>query len=371
MVLTQPKMSGVGHNALEIIWALERIEEARDWDICLVVTLGKKAALKRHKFSERIKIKVIPLPARVMEVLLRVRLLPPVDLLLGRGVYVFPNYKNWPLIASPSYLYVHDVVFMRYPHYVQPKNLRYLKKYVPAWIKRATKIITISDFSKHEIEHYFNVSPSNIAVIPCGVDRSVFYKKPQAEISRVKKKYGITAKHYLLYVGNIEPRKNLQRIVVAYSGLPKELKDSHALVLAGGGGWLNEGIHEAVGQAKKAGSRIIMPNAYVQDKDLPALFSGATALVHPALYEGFGLSPLQAMACSVPVIVAKNSSIPEVVGNAGLYVNPDDVADITDKMAKVMTDARLRARLVQKGLARSALFGWTQSAKKLLQLLEP
>jgi glycosyltransferase involved in cell wall biosynthesis len=368
MSLVQDHMSGVGHNALEIVRAMDEINAEGEYEIILVTTLGKGAKLARHHFSEAIKTKVIPLPARLLEVLLRARILPPVDLYLGPGIYLFPNYKEWPLARSESYLYVHDTVFATHPQYVQPKNLHYLQTYLPGWIKKATHILTISEFSKHEIERLFSVKPQKITVIPCGVDTGKFTHKDSDDINKAKAKYGLKTDNYLLYLGNLEPRKNLERIVAAFGGLPADLKQQYALLLIGADGWLNEGIHQTIEKVRKNGGNIIMPQRYVEDDDLPALISGATALVSPVHYEGFGLSPLQAMACKTPVIVARNSSIPEVVGDAGLYANPEDETDITMKMVEILTDASLRAALAQKGLARSKLFSWQASAQKLISL---
>ena len=157
-------------------------------------------------------------------------------------------------------------------------------------------------------------------------------------------------------------------LVKAFSGLPQKIKNEYALVIVGGGGWLNEGIYKAIETAKSNGTTIIQPTVYVADADVPALFSGATALVHPAYYEGFGLSILQAMACKTPVLVAKNSSIPELVGNAGLYLNPNSEEDIAKKIMTIISNKDLSDRLVVSGLQRAKIFDWDTSARKLLNL---
>ena len=295
-------------------------------------------------------------------------ILPPIDIFLGKGLYIFPNYRKWPVVRSKSYLYVHDLTFVRYPEYVQPKNLQYLQKYLIRWARTATRIITISEFSKQEIEDYFKIPEEQITVVPCGVDTSVFYQRSKLEIDNIKKRYGITTQKYIFYIGNLEPRKNLVNLVKAFSGLPQKIKNEYALVIVGGGGWLNEGIYKAIETAKSNGTTIIQPTVYVADADVPALFSGATALVHPAYYEGFGLSILQAMACKTPVLVAKNSSIPELVGNAGLYLNPNSEEDIAKKIMTIISNKDLSDRLVVSGLQRAKIFDWDTSARKLLNL---
>ncbi|MDB5184899.1 MAG: hypothetical protein JWN38_707 [Candidatus Saccharibacteria bacterium] len=366
-MLTQTHMSGVGHNALEIIRAMERLQRP-SVEIHLIVTLGKKQFLARHKFGPAIKVHVIPLPARLVEALLRAKLLLPIDLLCGKGLYIFPNYKKWPLLRSRSLLYVHDVVFMRNPEYVQPKNLHYLQKYLPVWIRAASKVVTISQFSKQEIIDCLGVPASKIVVAPCGVDQTVFYERSPHEIDAVTRRHGIAAKRYVIYVGNLEPRKNIKRVVQAMTLLPDRVKQQYALVLIGGGGWLNEGIYEAIDQARSQGAQIITPDHYVPDEDLPALLSGATALVHPAHYEGFGLSVVQAMAVGTPVLVARNSSIPELVGDAGLYVDPLSETDIAAKLQRIVTDGPLRQKLAKLGHAQADRFSWEASASTLLDV---
>lgn len=363
-------MSGVGHNALELIKTLDNLAEAdHSVQIYLVVPLWKKRSLSRYNFSGRLKVKVFPLPARFIELLLRLDIMPPVDLILGKGSYIFPNYRNWPLRRSRSYTYILDTVFMRYPQFVQPRNLTYLKKYIPIWIARADRIITISEFSKNELTRYFNIPGSKITVLPCGVNRDTFYPRSKKEIERIKSRYDIGRQDYLLYLGNIEPRKNLARLVQAFNSLPDSIKTTHTLVMAGGDGWLNEDIYKEINKARQDGSTIVLPKEYIADEDLPALLSGASILVHPALYEGFGISPLQAMACGVPVITANSSSLPEVVGKAAILVDPTDTEKITLAIQEVLQDKKLRENLSKSGLQQALKFSWEKSAAKLIDTI--
>jgi glycosyltransferase involved in cell wall biosynthesis len=286
------------------------------------------------------------------------------DLWLGKGVYIFPNYKNWRLLRSRSLTYIHDLGFIRYPEFVQPKNLAFLKANIRKWIARSTLILTGSDHSRQEIIDLLKVAPDKVVRIYHGVDRQHYHRRSAAEIERVKNKYGIKDK-YLLCIGSLEPRKNLQRLIAAYRNLPAKLAGEYALCLAGGGGWLNEPILADIAAAKDEGFKIVRPEQYVSDDDLPALISGATLLVYPALYEGFGLPPLQAMACGTPVVVSDNSSLPEVVGKAGVTVDAENPADITAKMIELLSSAELRRELSKKGLRQAAGFDWDVSAREL------
>jgi glycosyltransferase involved in cell wall biosynthesis len=366
--IASEKISGIGHNLVEIIRALERmITNGEELDIILLVPISKTRFIEQWGF-EQVRIKTMPIPMRVINVLERFRLLPPMDVFLGQGSYLFPNYTNWPLLMSKSFTYIHDIGFVLYPQFVEPRNLRLLLKSVPRWIKRSDKIIAISHNASQEISEHYNLPKRQVQVVPCGVDIKLFKPQSQKSTDQLKKTYNLPTE-YLLYFGNIEPRKNLVSLIGAYKSLPNKLKEKYALVLAGGDGWLNEPIHEAIQQAKKEGNNIIMPSQYVSDKDLPALYSGAAVLVHPSYYEGFGISPLQAMACGVPVITSGVSAMPEVVGDAGLYINPDDQKDISDKISLLMNNTVLRDGLIKKGLSRARQFGWDGSAVKLLAII--
>jgi glycosyltransferase involved in cell wall biosynthesis len=361
--LAGPQVSGIGHSLVETIRALER-EKVRGADIAivLIVPLRKMKFIDKWGFKN-VQIKRVPIPMRIINRLEKYRLLPPMDIFMGRGVYIFPNYSNWPLLNSRSLTYIYDISFLLYPEFVNPKNKQYLTNNINRWIKRTDRILTISQNAKAEISKHLHVPESIISIIPCGVDMHTFKPQPDKEVARVRKKYGLKG-DYILYVGNIEPRKNLVRLIKAYC----KVYDKHqklSLLLVGGDGWQNEEIKREIIDSQKAGYPVIKPSEYVPDADLPALYTGAMMLVHPALYEGFGISPLQAMACATPVIVANNSSMPEVVGKAGLYVNATDTDDIIGKIEDLRTNSKLRKKLSNDGISRAKKFSWQQSVNDL------
>lgn len=363
--LSEDRISGIGHMTLELIKALEKHpDNKRKFKIVLVVAFDKKKQLDRWGF-DKVSYKTIPIPMRPFNMIWKFDLLPPMDLWLGKGVYVFPNYKNWRLLFSRSLTYICDIGYILYPQFVSPKNLRFMQKNMPKWIKRADKVLAISKNAQAEIIEALDVKSTKMLLVSCGVDEQVFYKRPKAEIERLKKTYGIT-KDYILYLGNIEPRKNTVRLVEAYKLLPAGLRGRYSLVIVGGGGWLNEPINEAIKQARSEGYDIVRPDKYIPEEELPALQSGATILVHPALYEGFGISLLQAMSCGTPVIAADNSSLPEVVGNAALLVDAENEQDISDKMKTLLEDKQLRGQLADKGTERARQYSWDKSAAILL-----
>lgn len=367
--MAEDHITGIPHFTFELVRALDRHPgNGKRFNIILLIAFDKKRKLNRWKFKN-VKIKSIPLPLRMLNLLWKYKLLPPMDLFMGKGAYLFPNYKNWQLHNSFSLTYIHDLGYIRYPDFVQPKNLTFLKDNMKLWVDRSDMVLTGSDHARDEIIDLLNVSPEKVIRIYHGVDHSEYYPRKKKEIQYVKKKYGII-NDYLLYVGSLEPRKNLIRLLSAYRKLPKELTDQYSLCLVAGGGWLNDDIIRAIDDAQRAGYKIIRPARYVEDIDLPALMSGAALLTHPALYEGFGLSPLQAMACGAPVLVGGNSSLPEVVGKAGIIVDAGSETDISNKIERALVDRAYQSRLRDIGYAQSKKFNWDITASLLIKQLE-
>jgi glycosyltransferase involved in cell wall biosynthesis len=185
-------------------------------------------------------------------------------------------------------------------------------------------------------------------------------------VREVLARHGI-AKPYILFTSTIEPRKNILGLLEAYAALPQELRTSHGLVLVGGKGWLDSQIHRRLGELRHLDIRL---TGYVEDRDLPALYSGASVFVYPSFYEGFGMPPLEAMACGVPVVTSRNSSLPEVVGDAGILIDPGDPAAITQAICEVLGSPARAADLSRRGLERSRAFRWDESARRLAAVFE-
>jgi glycosyltransferase involved in cell wall biosynthesis len=362
--LVPERKSGVGFTLQQTLAEFAALPELQDYKIYLVVPLWKATALRPY-LAHNIKTKTILLPARAIELLMRLRLLPPVDWFLGRGVYIFANYKNWPLWQSRSLTYVYDVAFVKHPETVQPKNRCYLERYSGMWVRRADRIVTISEQVRQELEKHLGIPYTKIDIVPCGVDAKLFSRRSQAEVTAIKKKYAIRYEKYLLFVGSIEPRKNLRALLDAYAKLPKALQKEYGLVFAGGDGWLNEAFNEQLAAMQAEGLKLHKIENYVTMEDLPALYSGAAVLVHPALYEGFGMTPLEAMACETPVAVSDLPVVREVVGDAGYYFNQYDSETIAAAIAAAVTNAAKTQRQVRLGHSRAKHFSWQSSADLL------
>jgi glycosyltransferase involved in cell wall biosynthesis len=363
--LAETRITGIPHFTAELVRSLDRHpDNGKGFKVVLVIAFDKRKKLDCWSYT-KVQIRTFPLPLRLLNLAWKYNVLPPMDLLLGKGTYLFPNYKNWRLIRSKSLTYIHDLGYIRYPEFVQPKNLEFLKNNMQRWIGRTDVVLTGADHARQEIITLLGVSPNKVVTIHHGVDHKDYYRRSLDEIARAKQTYGI-AGEYLLYIGSIEPRKNLGRLIEAYHNLPVAIKRQYSLCLVGGGGWLNEQIHADIQAARQSGDTIVQPKIYVEDKDLPALMSGASLLVHPALYEGFGLSPLQSMACGTAVLVGNNSSLPEVVGAAGVLVDAGNADDISAKMELVLSDKTYREKLIEAGLNQAQNFTWEISAQQLL-----
>jgi len=368
LALVPEKKSGVGVTLEQTLEHLLKQDELKDWTIYLVVPLGKAGRLKKYQ-SSNVYTKTIYLPARVLSVLSRARLLPSVDWFLGTGVYLFPNYRNWPTWRSRSITYIYDVAYLKHPETVQVKNQKYLSRSMVSWLRRTDRIVTITKQVKYEIEKYLSVDERLMDIVPCGVDQEVFKKRSPKEIKSVKERYEINYDKYFIFVGNIEPRKNLDKLLDAYNALPSKIQNEYGLVFVGGDGWQNEAFYQKLKDMQASGKNVLKVREYVTGTDLPALYSGATMLIHPAIYEGFGITPLEAMACETPVVVSDISAIREVVKDAGLYFDPTDVKSIVKAIEKTLSDEDLVTTNIASGIDLSSVFSWQNTAETLFKVI--
>ena len=278
----------------------------------------------------------------------------------------FFNYAVPPGAHGKRVTFFHDMAYRSYPHTVSRRTKIWLRLCMKRSCRHADHIVTVSAFSKSEILKYLKVKEDQITVIPCAVDHTIFhpgYAKEQ--IRKVCKKYGIR-QEYFLYMGTIEPRKNLERLIGAYARLCSKYRHVPQLVLAGKKGWLCKGIYKKVRELKL--ERRVLFTGYVAQEDSPLLLCGAKAFLFPSLYEGFGIPPLEAMACATPVIVSNAASLPEVTGDAGLLVDPESEEAICSAMERMLHDQACREALCKAGLERAGKYTWERSAAMLMEV---
>ena len=280
----------------------------------------------------------------------------------------FFNYIVPPFVHGKKVVTIHDMVIRAYPETVRFRTKQLLLTGMKKSMKRADVIITDSEFSKSEIIKYYPQFADKIKVVYCGVNTEKFYHIADSErIEKTKKSLGIEGE-YFLYLGTIEPRKNLERLIEAYRILKDRYGDVPKLVMAGGKGWLNSGIYSKVQELGLEES--VQFTKYIPDEDICPLMNGACAFVFPSIYEGFGMPPLEAMACGVPVVSSGEASLPEVVGDCAVIVDAYSPLSIAEGMYKIYSDEALRENLSRSGMERAAEFTWNRFSEKLHGIYE-
>ena len=268
--------------------------------------------------------------------------------------------------SIPNIVTAFDLTPILFPETHTSKTYFVYKFFLPRTLKNADKIIAISQNTKDDLIKHFNIPEEKIRVIYLAANKS--YKLlPNEEINKIKIKYNLNYS-FILYVGTLEPRKNIVRLIEAFYKARNENSINHKLVFTGRKGWKYENIFNKIKELNL--EKDIIFTGYVSDEDLPALYNTADLFVYPSIYEGFGLPPLEAMACGTPVITSNVSSLPEVVGNAGIMVNPYNVNELADKITEVLTNEELKKELSQKGLERAKLFSWEKCAKETMEVFE-
>lgn len=264
-----------------------------------------------------------------------------------------------PLLSRrPSVVTVYDLSFVHYPHLLPVARRWYLRLFARWSCGRARRVIAISHSTARDLAQTFGLTPQRIDVAAPGVGEQ-FRPLPRAEIDAFRARKGLPNR-FLLFVGTLEPRKNLPMLLRAYAQLPARQRQAVPLVLAGGRGWMDGAIHATIA-AHDLASSVLLPG-YLPADELPWWYNAAEALVYPSVYEGFGLPVLEALACGTPALVSDVSSLPEAVGDGGLRLPPDEVSAWTEALGHVLDDATWRAQASARGLAHAARFTWTQTA---------
>jgi glycosyltransferase involved in cell wall biosynthesis len=261
---------------------------------------------------------------------------------------------------------VHDLGYLEYPQAHTRGSRLYLHLSTLFSARSARRVIAISEATKRDLIRHYRVPPGKIRVVHHGRDPIFAPVDDAAHKAEVASKYGIRAP-YCLHVGTLQPRKNLGLLVEAWDMLRGSMQQPPQLLLAGKRGWLYDSLFEMV-RARGLGDLVRFAD-YVERDDLPALYSGALALTFPSLYEGFGLPPLEAMSCGTPIIASTATSLPEVVGDGGLLLDPHDPRPWAEAVQRLSHDPGLQAELRRKGLERASHFTWERCARETLQVL--
>jgi glycosyltransferase involved in cell wall biosynthesis len=347
--------TGTENYSYQLLLHLSKIDRENTY----LVYLRPGAQVNREDWPSNFQFSIINFPRLWTQIGLALRTFKdPLDLL-------FVPSHTLPLIRSPfikTVMSVHDLGAEYLPWTHQIKQRLYLSFITNFQLKSATKLIAVSQATKEDLVKKVGVKKEMITVVYEGVDRNLFKPKEGVVLSNSLKQFGVVPGGYFLFVGTIQPRKNLERLIRAYAQANVEPE----LVLVGAKGWLSDKIYKL---PKKLGieDRVKFLGR-VEDTKLPALYSGAQAFLFPSLFEGFGLPILEAFSCNCPVLTSKTSSMPEVAGKAAILIDPYDIDSISDGIKKTM-GKDIRSKLIKEGREQLKQFSWESAAQKTLGVL--
>ncbi len=375
-------------NATQELPAMQRAQQRRFGDMPRFLLLATHPE-RLHAALPELRASVNAQAARLRpaNALLRIPFGLPWAVWRGAFDLLHVTYNAPPFSPCPTVVTIHDISFEHYPQFFSPRDRLILKTLVPLSARRAAHILTVSQHAKREIVQRYGLPPAKITVTYEAAGEQFQPEEDPARLRAVRARYGIPDGPFALALGNLQPRKNIARLVAAFGQVVdgerltvngerltvngerltvdgERLTVRPSLVIAGKAQWRESEVYGAVRQAGLEG-RVIFPG-YVEDADLPALYSAATVFVYPSLYEGFGLPPLEAMACGAPVISTNAASLPEVVGDAALLIDPHDTQALAQALADVLTQPALQADLRQRGRQRVRQFSWERCAAETL-----
>jgi glycosyltransferase involved in cell wall biosynthesis len=289
-----------------------------------------------------------------------------VPIALGRArvdLFHAPHYVVSPLTRCPFVVTIHDCIHLRFPEYLPNRAAQtYARAMMRSSAHRARRVLTVSNASKQDILHYLHVPAEKVEVIYNALDERLASPPTDEEVTSIRERFQLTSP-FILYTGNIKPHKNVDRLIEAYSILRRRGQQEAQLLIIGDDISKYPNLRRMVHRFQM--HKHVRFLGFVPDVTLAALYRLASVFVFPSLYEGFGLPPLEAMAAGVPVVTSNISSLPEVVGDAAVLVDPMDAGAIADAMARVLTDPALRATLIARGYERVKLFSWERSVRRI------
>ncbi len=352
--------AGIGRYTRELVAALAEIDHENRYTLFCA---GQEP--EGTEWPANFTVRTSSIPAHWLTVgWHKLRLPLPAERLAGASdIFHSPDFTLPPLSHARGVVTIHDLSFLRVPQCADPGLRAFLERAAPRAVSQAHHVLADSESTRNDLIELLAVTPDKISVVPAGVEPRFRPVRETVKLAKVRARYGLP-EWFILSVGTLEPRKNYPRLVSAYAQLRRQTGLPHELVIVGKPGWLYQAIYDQV--TKEGLSEHVHFPGFIADEDLPALYTLADLLAFPSLYEGFGLPPLEAMACGTPVVTSNNSSLPEAVGSAALMVDAADVDGLADAMARILGNANLRVRLVDLGRAQAARFTWHAAARKLL-----
>jgi glycosyltransferase involved in cell wall biosynthesis len=358
--------AGIGRLVRNQVLALAEVDRENDYR--LVYARPNRGAVPQFPRARNFSRHEVHLRERWLTILWHRANLPlPADWLFGSvDIYHCPDFVLPPLRRARGILTVHDLAFLMRPDCADAHLRAYLEDVVPRSVRRADFIIADSENTRNDLVVLLGANPASIAVVPGGVEERFKPITDPEQLTKARRMLGVGEAPFILAIGVLEPRKNLNRLMDAFHHLKQRETVSRdmRLVLAGGKGWLYDDIFEHH-DASPIRDDILLPG-FVPDELLPAIYSAADVLAFPSLYEGFGLPILEAMACGTPVVASRASCLPEVAEGAALMVDPTNVEALAAALELVLVDTDLRAGLIARGLQRASEYSWRRAAEQLL-----
>jgi len=348
---------GIGRYARHLTEALAKVNDYDQFVVLRSEGRSDGAMVAQANFRE------VPVEAAMLDADWEQMQLPSLLQELEADLYHNPTFALPVVRVCRQVATIHDVVFRDRPDLVQPSLRDYLDRATAGAVQAADRLITVSEHSRERLTYVYGVDTSKVDVTPEAADPRFRPLYGGAMENEFRQRYAIRGPH-LLYVGSLEPKKNIDNLLAAFVRAKGEHELPHLLVLAGGGGGMPYDAHEAVEAFDADGSVII--TGYLPEEYLPYAYNAADAFIYPSLYEGFGLPPLEAMACGTPTIVSDATSLPEVVGEAALLVDPEDVDAMAGAIGTLLTDRDLQQELSDRGLQRAGEFSWQATALRTL-----
>ncbi|GMV02716.1 MAG: glycosyltransferase family 4 protein [Burkholderiaceae bacterium] len=331
----------------------------RPWTCVLYHTLPAESLDRRGQPAEFHRV-------RPHSPLLRIPLSFPCVLARDRIDLAHFQYVSPPLSPCPTIVTVHDISYELFPEYFNPLARKRMQWLIPRSARRAAHVLTVSEFSRRSIIERYGIPEDRITATPLGTSPA-FRRLDPDEAQRVTARFGLT-RPFILAVGNLQPRKNLERLLQAFARLREECGPGLELVLAGQVSWRGHRVEQEAQRLGLLGN--VRLTGYVSQDELVALYNRALVFAYPSTFEGFGLPVLEAMACETPVLTSNVSSLPEVAGEAALQVDPFDVAAIADGLKRLVEDTSLRVRLIALGQQQVRRFDWRRTAEATADVYE-
>lgn len=378
------KPDGVGRYAASILGNLLELDKDNHYR-----ALAFADDRPRYKAisSDRLKYEYLPIPRQVYNQWYKRVGQVSVNRWLKKSpdVVLYPNFVNFPRIKqTKSIVVVHDLAYLETPETLSKRklgplekvvprsvvrpNLHYLQKFVPKSLEQAAAVVAVSEETRDAIARQYGLNASDIAVIPNAVDERFFARQTSQATEAVKHKYGLPD-HFILFLGTIEPRKNVLNLLEAYAQLPAALREQYPLVLAGRKGWNSEDIYKRMNELMAAGSTIL-GIGFVEDEDLPVLLKSAAVMAWPSIHEGFGLPILEAMAAGTPVVTSDLAPMNRVGEDAALFIDPTKPGAISRAIRKVLESPQRAKDMATKGRTVAKKHRWETSAQLMLDLIK-